>query len=116
MVDRPDYIAFRVPDGDGLLVVVAVLEPGERGSFPWAKWHSESAPGGEFRKVPGGYARFGVDETVASTMIDAIGDGRSLPDQLVVCFRLWISASKAVHCAAVRFGVTGGRRIYYCRN
>ena len=34
MVDSPDYIAFRVPDGDGLLTVVAALEPGERGSFP----------------------------------------------------------------------------------
>jgi hypothetical protein len=83
MVDSPDYIAFRLPDGDGLLTVVAALEPGERGSFPWAKWYSDSAPSGEFRKVPGGYARFVINDAVASTMIDAIRAGRSLPDQLI---------------------------------
>jgi hypothetical protein len=83
MVNSPEYIAFRLPDGDGLLTVVAALEPGERGSFPWAKWYSESAPSGEFRKVPGGYARFAINDAVASTMIDAIRTGRSLPDQLI---------------------------------
>ena len=60
MVNSPDYIAFRAPNGPGLLTFVAALVPGERGSFPWAKWYSESAPNGEFRKVPGGYVRFAV--------------------------------------------------------
>ena len=83
MVDSPDYIAFRLPDGDALLTVVAALEPGERGSFPWAKWYSDSAPSGEFRKVPGGYARFVINDAVASTMIDAIRAGRSLPEELI---------------------------------
>jgi len=83
MVDSPDCIAFRLPDGDALLTVVAALEPGERGSFPWAKWHSDSAPSGEFRKVPGGYARFVINDAVASIMIDAIRAGRSLPEELI---------------------------------
>jgi hypothetical protein len=64
-------------------VCVAALEPGERGSFPWARWYSESAPSGEFRKVPGGYARFAINDAVASTMIDAIRAGRSLSDKLI---------------------------------
>ena len=83
MVNSPDYIAFRVPDGPGLRAFVAALEPGERGSFPWAKWYSKSAPSGEFRKVPGGYVRFAISEAVAETMIDTIKAGRPLPEELV---------------------------------
>ena len=79
---QPSLHLFRVQT-DRLLTVVAALEPGERGSFPWAKWYSDSAPSGEFRKVPGGYARFVINDAVASTMIDAIRAGRSLPDQLI---------------------------------
>ena len=44
MLNSPDYIAFRAPNGPGLLTFVAALVPGDRGSFPWAKWYSESAP------------------------------------------------------------------------
>ena len=79
MVNSPDYIAFRAPNGLGLLTFVAALVPGERGSFPWAKWYSESAPNGEFRKVPGGYVRFAVTDAVAVTMIDTIRQGALSP-------------------------------------
>jgi hypothetical protein len=80
MVNSPDYIAFRAPKDLGLLTFVAALVPGERGFF---KWYSESAPNGEFRKVPGGYVRFAVSDAVAETMIDTIRAGRQLPDDLL---------------------------------
>src|SRR6186713_88864 len=83
MVNSPDYIAFRVLDGPSWHAFVAALLPGDRGSFPWAKWYSESAPDGEFRKVPGGYVRFAVSDAVAETMIHAIRAGRTLPDDLL---------------------------------
>ena len=83
MVTSPNYIAFRVLDDHGLHAVTAALEPGGRGSFPWAKWYSESTPEGEFRKVPGGYARFAINEAVAETLIDTIKASRPLPDELV---------------------------------
>jgi len=83
MVDGPDYIAFRAPKDLCLLTFVAALVPGERGLFPWAKWYSESAPNGEFRKVPGGYVRFAVSDAVAKTMINTIRAGRPLPDDLL---------------------------------
>ena len=83
MVNSPDYIAFRVAAGPGFHAFVAALEPGERGSFPWAKWYSTSSPSGAFRKVPGGYVRFAISEAVAETMIDTIKAGRPLPAELV---------------------------------
>ena len=83
MLNSTDYIAFRAPNGSGLLTFVAALVPGDRGSFPWAKWYSESAPNGEFRKVPGGYVRFAVSDAVAETMIGTIRAGRPLPDDLL---------------------------------
>jgi hypothetical protein len=70
MVKNLDYIAFRVADGRRFHAYVAALEPGERGSFPWAKWYSTSVPSGAFRKVPGDYVRFAISDAVAETMID----------------------------------------------
>jgi len=84
VTEGPGYIAFRVLEGDGLVPVVAALDPGDRTGFPWAKWYSELAPDGEFRKVPGDYDRLGIPNGIARTMIELIQAGRSLPDEMVV--------------------------------
>ena len=83
VAEEPDYIAFRVPERSGLLTVVAALEPGDRGRFPWAVWYSELTPNGEFRKVPGRYAYWGIENSVARTVIDLIQAGRPAPDAFV---------------------------------
>jgi hypothetical protein len=70
-----------VPKGSGFLTVVVALEPGERGRFPW--WYSELAPQGEFRKVPGRYTYWGIENSVARTVIYLIQAGRPASDAFV---------------------------------
>ena len=79
----PDYIAFRIPEGRGLLTVVAALQPGAGATFPWAVWYSALTPTGEFKKAPLNYLRFGIGARLAKTMIEAIKCGGSLPADLV---------------------------------
>jgi hypothetical protein len=79
----PDYIAFRIPEGRGLLTVVAAVQPGARAACPWAIWYSTLAPTGEFKQSPANYLRFGIGARIAKTMIEVIKSGRSLPADLV---------------------------------
>jgi hypothetical protein len=79
----PDYIAFRIPEGRGLLTVVAAVQPGARAASPWAVWYSTLAPAGEFRKSPVNYIRLGIGARIAKTMIEVIKSGGSLPASLV---------------------------------
>ena len=83
VADGPDYIAFRIPEGRGLLTVVAAVQPGAGATFPWAVWYSALAPTGEFKKAPLNYIRFGIGARIAKTMIEAIKCGGSLPADLV---------------------------------
>jgi hypothetical protein len=83
VAEEREYIAFRVPEGSGLVTVVAALEPGDRGRFPWAVWYSELTPNGEFKKVPGGYANWRIAGSVAQVVIDLIQAGRPAPDAFV---------------------------------
>jgi len=83
VVDGPDYIAFRVPEGRGLLTIVAVVQPGAGATFPWAIWYSALAPTGEFKKAPLNYTRFGIGGRIAKTLLEAIKAGGSLPAELV---------------------------------
>jgi len=83
VVDGPDYIAFRIPEGRGLLTVVAVVQPGAGATFPWAVWYSALAPTGEFKKAPLNYTHFGIGARIAKTLLEAIKAGRSLPADLV---------------------------------
>ena len=83
VVDGPDYIAFRIPEGRGLLTVVAAVQPGAGATFPWAVWYSALAPTGEFKKAPLNYIRFGIGARIAKTLIEAIKCGGSLPADLV---------------------------------
>ena len=83
VVDGPDYIAFRIPEGRGLLTVVAAVQPGAGATFPWAVWYSALAPTGEFKKAPLNYIRFGIGARIAKTMIESIRCGGSLPADLV---------------------------------
>jgi len=82
-VQSPDYIAFRIPEGRGLLTVVAAVQPGARAASPWAIWYSTLAPAGEFRKSPVNYIRLGIGARIAKTMIEVIKSGGSLPADLV---------------------------------
>ena len=82
VADGPDYIAFRIPEGRGLLTVVAAVQPGAGATFPWAVWYSALAPTGEFKKAPLNYIRFGIGARIAKTMIEVnqvwwIAPGRS---------------------------------------
>ena len=79
VAEAPDYIAFRIPEGRGLLTVVAAVQPGAGATFPWAVWYSALAPSGEFKKAPLNYIRFGIGAPIAKTMIEAIKSGGSLP-------------------------------------
>ena len=80
----PQYIAFRTAGGDGrLLTVVAALDPDDGSRFPWAMWHHEQAPNGEFSQVSGNYRQLGIETAVARTMIDLIRAGRPLPPEFV---------------------------------
>ena len=83
MADGPDYIAFRIPEGRGLLTVVAEVQPQDLGGFSWAVWYSALTPTGELRKAPLNYIRFGIGARIAKTMIEAIKSGGSLPADLV---------------------------------
>ena len=83
VAEGPDYIAFRIPEGRGLLTVVAAVQPGAGATFPWAVWYSALAPTGEFKKAPLNYIRFGIGAPIAKTMIEAIKSGGSLPGDLV---------------------------------
>ena len=83
VADGPDYIAFRIPEGRGLLTVVAAVQPGAGATFPWAVWYSALAPTGEFKKAPLNYIRFGIGARIAKTMIEAIKCGGSLPADIV---------------------------------
>jgi hypothetical protein len=83
VVDGPDYIAFRIPEGRGLLTVVAAVQPGARAASPWAVWYSTLIPKGEFKKTPVNYIRFGIGVRVAKAMIEVIKSGGSLPADLV---------------------------------
>src|SRR5688572_26890627 len=79
----PDYIAFRIPEGRGLLTVVAAVQPSARAASPWAVWYSTLAPAGEFRKSPMNYIRLRIGAHIAKTMIEVIKSGGSLPANLV---------------------------------
>lgn len=83
--DYPNYIAFRTTDGNGgrLLTVVAALEPYDGSRFPWGTWYHERDPAGEFKKVPGNYLRLGMSDAVATTIIELIRHGHSLPGEFV---------------------------------
>ena len=83
MADGPDYIAFRVPEGRGLLTVVAMLQPADLAGSSWAVWYSVLTPTGEFKKAPLNYNRLGIDSRIAKTMIEVINSGGSLPADLV---------------------------------
>jgi len=83
VVDGPDYIAFRIPEGRGLLTVVAVVQPGAGATFPWAVWYSALAPAGEFKRAPLNYTHFGIGARIAKTLLEAIKAGGSLPADLV---------------------------------
>ena len=83
VADRPVYIAFRIPEGRGLLTVVAVLQPEDLTGCSWAVWYSALAPTGEFRKAPVNYIRLSIDGPIAKTMIEIINCGGSLPADLV---------------------------------
>ena len=83
VADGPDYIAFRIPEGRGLLTVVAAVQPGAGATFPWAVWYSALAPTGEFKKAPLNYIRFGIGARIAKSMIEVIKSGASLPADLV---------------------------------
>lgn len=89
MADAPEYIAFRVPEGDGLVAVIAaVVEPRDGASMPWAKWYSELASDGEFRKVPSDWHRLKMTPSLARWLIEWIQAGRRLPDELVAQLRV----------------------------
>jgi hypothetical protein len=81
--NRPDYIAFRTTEGGNRVVVIAALQPGDRGRFPWARWYSEVTPRGEFRQVPGVYVSLGIDHRIAKSMITIVQSGGSLPREVV---------------------------------
>ena len=83
MADGPEYIAFRIPEGRGLLTVVAEVQPQDLGGFSWAIWYSALTPAGEFRKAPVNHIRLGMDRRIAKTMIEIINSGGSLPTDLV---------------------------------
>jgi hypothetical protein len=79
----PNYIAFRIPEGRGLLTVVAAVQPGARATFRWAVWYSTLAPTGEFKKAPVNHIHFRIGARIAKTLIEAIKSGGSLPADLV---------------------------------
>ena len=82
--EYPDYIAFRTSGDNGrLFTVVAALEPEDGARFPCATRYHAQAPSGEFRKVPSNYIRLQIDAAVATSMIDSIKLGRSLPTEFV---------------------------------
>ena len=83
LADAPDYIAFRIPEGRGLLTVVAEVQPQDLGGCSWAVWYSALTPTGEFRKAPLNYIRFGINPGIAKTLIEAIKTVGSLPADLV---------------------------------
>jgi len=80
---RPNYIAFRIPEGRGLLTVVAAVQPGAGAAFRWALWYSTLAPTGEFKKAPVNYIRFRIGARVAKPLIEVIKSGGSLPADLI---------------------------------
>ena len=79
----PNFIAFRIPEGRGLLTVVAAVQPGARAACRWAVWYSTLAPTGEFKRAPGNYTRFRIGAHIAKPMIEVIKTGGSLPADLV---------------------------------
>ena len=83
LADGPDYIAFRIPEGRGLLTVVAAVQPGAGATFPWAVWYSALAPTGEFKKAPLNYIHFGIGAPIAKTLIEVIKSRGSLPADMV---------------------------------
>ena len=83
MADGPDYIAFRIPEGRGLLTVVAKVQPQDLGGCSWAIWYSALTPTGEFRKAPVNHNLLGMDHRIAKTMIEIFNSGASLPADLV---------------------------------
>jgi hypothetical protein len=80
---RPNYIAFRIPEGRGLLTVVAAVQPGAGVALHWALWYSTLAPTGEFKKAPVNYIRFRIGARVAKSLIEVIKSGGSLPADLI---------------------------------
>jgi len=80
---RPNYIAFRIPEGRGLLTVVAAVQPGARAAFSWALWYSTLAPTGELKKAPVNVIRFRIGARIAKPLIEVIKSGGSLPADLV---------------------------------
>ena len=80
---RPNYIAFRIPEGRGLLTVVAAVQPGARAAFSWALWYSTLAPTGELKKAPVNFIRFRIGARIAKPLIEVIKSGGSLPADLV---------------------------------
>lgn len=83
MAGRPKYIAFRIPEGRGLLTVVAAVQPGARAAFSWALWYSTLAPTGELKKAPVNFIRFRIGARIAKPLIEVIKSGGSLPADLV---------------------------------
>jgi hypothetical protein len=80
---RPDYIAFRLPQGGRFVAVIAAIRPGDQAVAPWAFWHSKLAPWGELKRVPSAYVHLGIDEFTAKRMINLIAAGQSLPDEFI---------------------------------
>ena len=83
MADGPDYIAFRIPEGRGLLTVVAEVQPQDLGGCSWAVWYSSLTPTGEFRKAPVNHVGLGINRRIAKTMIEIINSGKALSADLV---------------------------------
>jgi hypothetical protein len=85
--NRPNYIAFRVPEGGRFVEVIAAIRPairpGEYADLPWAFWYSTLAPSGEFKRAPRDYMRLGIDEPTAKRMIQLMKRGKSLPREFI---------------------------------
>jgi hypothetical protein len=80
---RPDYIAFRFPEADHFVAVIAALRHGGHADPPWAFWHSSHAPWGELKRAPAEYTRLGIDEHTAKRMITLIAASKSLPNEFI---------------------------------
>ena len=79
----PKYIAFRLAENGGFLVVVAALDRDDTARFPWATWYHEHAPQGKYQKAPAEYARLVISPIRAMPMIDLIKARRPLPPDFV---------------------------------
>ena len=77
------YIAFRLSENGGFLVVVAALDPDDTARFPWATWYHEHAPHGNYQKAPAEYARLVINPVRATAMIELIKQRRALPIDFV---------------------------------